>query len=1124
MRSKLAFNIAYIVLSLHLAVKVHGQEPNPLGDQFQINTYTSGDQSNSAVVSDSNGNYIVVWESSGSSGSDSHITSIQGQRFNPGGSSLGGEFQINTFTLFRQRFAAASTATDGSFVVVWESESTNTGDSSGYSIKGQRYDADAMMAGSEFQVNTYTTDNQFFPFVASAPDGDFVVVWESQGSGGTDPTGYSIQGQRYASGGVEVGSQFQINTYTEGDQRFFLAESPMTMDTDGNFVVVWTSTGGGGDGSGDSVRGRRYDSNGAATGMDFQINAYTTGTQRLPSASMGSDGSFVVTWESDSSAGTDSDSRSIQARRFASIGTPIGDDFQVNTYTTGKQILPMAGTDSSGRVVIAWESGDNSGDGADGELGGIRAQFFDSGGTPLGGEFQVNSYTTGNQRYPSLAMGPGREFMVVWDGPEDNGGSNGIQGRRFISPEPGPALEPIPIGGEFQINTYTGGTQDHPIVEYDSSDNFTVVWTDENGQSDGFWSSIQGRRFDSDGSPLDVNEFQINSGTLFHQRFPDLAMTPSGEFAVVWQSNHPTGGTFDVKAQRYDSDANPSGGEFQVNTYTPDDQGYPFVSSDSTGNLAVVWESRGSSGSDDSGRSIQRRRYDTSGMALESDVQVNTETEGPQRLFVAGSAVSTDTDGDFVVVWTSSIYGGDVDGSGSSAHGQLYDADGEPSGPELQINTYTTGNQRVPAVSMTPAGQFVVVWESKGSADTDTDDGSIQAQRFASGGLPIGDQFQVNTYTTGNQTNPMAATDDSGRFIVGWQSGNGTTAGPDGDGASIQARYFEADGTAVGDEFQVNTYTTLDQSYPSVAMGPENDFVVVWNGRGDGSANSIWGQRYTTSLDPPGFSKSFVPDSIDFGEFSTLTFTIDNSANPVALDNLAFVDNLPAGMMIANPPGAVNGCGGVLIADAGTALISLSGGTVAAGSTCIIQVDVDTSCGMHVNTTEDLTSDVGNSGTASDTLTVICVTLELAKVESADPVPVSGNLTYTITVGNGGPSAATDLLLSEVLTLPADVTVDSITPSPGTSYDPPDSANGTWTIDMLDDGTEATLVVVLTIGASTSTGTDVICDTLTVTAVNEPNVGDTSVGECTSVVPDLIFIDGFESGDTAAWSQTVGGN
>ena len=39
--------------------------------------------------------------------------------------------------------------------------------------------------GSEFQVNTYTTNSQNNPSVAVDADGDFVVVWESDESAGT---------------------------------------------------------------------------------------------------------------------------------------------------------------------------------------------------------------------------------------------------------------------------------------------------------------------------------------------------------------------------------------------------------------------------------------------------------------------------------------------------------------------------------------------------------------------------------------------------------------------------------------------------------------------------------------------------------------------------------------------------------------------------------------------------------------------------------------------------------------------------------------------------------------------------------------------------------------------------
>lgn len=123
---------------------------------------------------------------------------------------------------------------------------------------------------------------------------------------------------------------------------------------------------------------------------------------------------------------------------------------------------------------------------------------------------------------------------------------------------------------------------------------------------------------------------------------------------------------------------------------------------------------------------------------------------------------------------------------------------------------------------------------------------------------------------------------------------------------------------------------------------------------------------------PPVFSKSFTPDTIFSGGTSTLVFTIDSTANPVAVINLDFTDNLPAGVVVNTPPNASTTCtGGVITAVAGSSVVSYTGGSVAAGATCTVQVDVTSSVvGAHVNVSGDLTSSGGNSGPASDTLTV----------------------------------------------------------------------------------------------------------------------------------------------------------
>lgn len=79
---------------------------------------------------------------------------------------------------------------------------------------------------------------------------------------------------------------------------------------------------------------------------------------------------------------------------------------------------------------------------------------------------------------------------------------------------------------------------------------------------------------------------------------------------------------------------------------------------------------------------------------------------------------------------------------------------------------------------------------------------------------------------------------------------------------------------------------------------------------------------------------------------------------------------------------------------------------------------------------------------------------------------------------------------------PPGTTIDSVTPSQGSF------AGSTWTVGDLAAGGSAELTVVLTVGAETEPGTDVIGDTATVTGANETLVdtGDDTVTESTSVV------------------------
>ncbi|MFN8576526.1 MAG: hypothetical protein U0354_06690 [Candidatus Sericytochromatia bacterium] len=67
----------------------------------------------------------------------------------------------------------------------------------------------------EFRVNTYTSNSQLNPSIASDSNGNFVVTWQSfqEGSGGE-----GVYAQRYNSLGIPQGSEFRVNTYSTANQ------------------------------------------------------------------------------------------------------------------------------------------------------------------------------------------------------------------------------------------------------------------------------------------------------------------------------------------------------------------------------------------------------------------------------------------------------------------------------------------------------------------------------------------------------------------------------------------------------------------------------------------------------------------------------------------------------------------------------------------------------------------------------------------------------------------------------------------------------------------------------------------------------------------------------------------
>lgn len=213
---------------------------NSVGGEVQINTTTSGDQSNPRVAVRTDGSYVIAWTDENSA--DGSGSGVFAQIFNPDGSTLGSEFQVNTTTANNQKDAGVTGLAGGGFVVTWHEENTQD-------IYAQVYGSDGTKVGSEYQVNT-SGGTQAGPEVRELSDGGFLVMWVDYSIDGSSG---GVVGRRFDALGTALGSEFLVNTVTAGNQD----KAELATLKNGDFVVTWTDYGGE-DGDSEGVFSRRF--------------------------------------------------------------------------------------------------------------------------------------------------------------------------------------------------------------------------------------------------------------------------------------------------------------------------------------------------------------------------------------------------------------------------------------------------------------------------------------------------------------------------------------------------------------------------------------------------------------------------------------------------------------------------------------------------------------------------------------------------------------------------------------------------------------------------------------------------------------------------------------------------
>ncbi len=375
------------------------EETNPVGSEFQVNSYTTGFQTTPAVLTHPDGDrFLVVWR-------DVAQKAIDGHWVDTAGSLIGSEFRVSTDTFYPKESPTLGFGSDGRFVVAWVSYGQD-GDNTG--VFGQRFDSSGTAVGGEYALTSVTTGYQQNPAIMMRDNNGFVVYFTNGDPGSGDGGELAISGQEIGIDGTVLGNPFLVNTETAGNQWI----PKVARDATGDFVVVWQSYLQDGDSS--SIHGQRFSSSGITQGVEFQVNTFTTNRQRTAAVAKRSDGDFVVVWNSGnySSPGSDGDGQGVAGQGFASDGSTIGGEFVVNTTTTDQQYYSAIAPYGPNRFLVTWSSGGPSD--ADGDEFGVFGQVIEIDGSKIGDEFQVNTYTTGTQWFPSMAGAENSTFMVAW--------------------------------------------------------------------------------------------------------------------------------------------------------------------------------------------------------------------------------------------------------------------------------------------------------------------------------------------------------------------------------------------------------------------------------------------------------------------------------------------------------------------------------------------------------------------------------------------------------------------------------------------------------------------------------------------------------------------------------------
>lgn len=353
-------------------------------------------------------------------------------------------------------------------------------------------------------------------------------------------------------------------------------------------------------------------------------------------------------------------------------------------------------------------------------------------------------------------------------------------------------------GGEFTINSVTGGNQRRPQVASLPDGGFAVVWDNE-GQ-------VAARFFDAASQPLRA-ELQVNSKGACFPPAPSLAVAPDRSSLVAWCGVNNTGERF-IEGQRFDSTANLEGREFQIgeNWYAG-----PNVAAIGNEQFVVTW-------TDDNYRG--QARIVTSGG---EDSPFAVASSGNQyNLAAAGNG-----DGSYKVVW----YDGGGLMQGRSFHGA------QPSVDVFEVSNVDSTLHEGPVICTHEDGEFVVSWATYGP-DTDV---PVMYRKFGANVAPLTTPIPVTpNERSALQFGPVITCGPKPDVAIAWKQ-----VAPNPANTTFRGRIFTPNGPSPFSDFSIGLQDASESGVASMSRLSDGDLLIAWTDCGSDTGCDILGQRFT---------------------------------------------------------------------------------------------------------------------------------------------------------------------------------------------------------------------------------------------------------------------------------------